>query len=282
MMNIKYIIGIVIVALLILSAGVWYASQPPNVSPLDQRLAVCGSLPNGSTQNVMETTRMFINIPKDLYPDVNLQTASQGATASYISNGGPYGNAIGAQDKSNCWSYYFEFDGTGTVDLVSKSGMGGIPDYTLHFVVSTSTNTQPKACSQIAKQCPDGSYVGPTGPNCDFVCPTPGVQNGNGTLKGTMTIGPICPVEQIGHPCNPTPQMYAAHQVFVYNSDRTKLITTLTPDAQGNFSATLPTGTYLIDVQHQSVGAVRGAPTTIHVSTGQTVTFAVNIDTGIR
>ncbi|MFM2339939.1 MAG: hypothetical protein RLZZ360_575 [Candidatus Parcubacteria bacterium] len=27
-------------------------------------------------------------------------------------------------------------------------------------------------CKQDAMQCPDGSYVGRTGPNCEFVCPT--------------------------------------------------------------------------------------------------------------
>jgi PKD repeat protein len=33
------------------------------------------------------------------------------------------------------------------------------------------TTTQPQACPQLAKKCSDGSYVGPTGPNCTFVCP---------------------------------------------------------------------------------------------------------------
>lgn len=33
---------------------------------------------------------------------------------------------------------------------------------------------QPVACTMEAKQCPDGSYVGRTGPNCEFTaCPTP-------------------------------------------------------------------------------------------------------------
>lgn len=33
-------------------------------------------------------------------------------------------------------------------------------------------NPQPIACTQEAKQCPDGSYVGRTGPNCEFAaCP---------------------------------------------------------------------------------------------------------------
>ena len=35
----------------------------------------------------------------------------------------------------------------------------------------TDTTTKPQACSQTAKECPDGSYVGPTGPNCTFLCP---------------------------------------------------------------------------------------------------------------
>lgn len=37
----------------------------------------------------------------------------------------------------------------------------------------------PVACTADAKQCPDGSYVGRTGPNCEFVCPpapTPGIE----------------------------------------------------------------------------------------------------------
>ncbi len=30
---------------------------------------------------------------------------------------------------------------------------------------------EPIACTADAKQCPDGSYVGRSGPNCEFVCP---------------------------------------------------------------------------------------------------------------
>jgi PKD repeat protein len=32
--------------------------------------------------------------------------------------------------------------------------------------------TKPQACPQTAKECPDGSHVGPTGPDCAFVCPS--------------------------------------------------------------------------------------------------------------
>lgn len=32
---------------------------------------------------------------------------------------------------------------------------------------------KPVACAMDAKLCPDGSYVGRSGPNCEFLCPTP-------------------------------------------------------------------------------------------------------------
>ncbi len=141
-------------------------------------------------------------------------------------------------------------------------------------------------CTEEAKQCPDGSSVGRTGPNCTFaICPTIAPQvKGKGTLQGTISIGPICPVDRIDQPCNPSPEMYAANQVFVYNSDRSKLIVTLTPDAQGKFSASLTSGTYIVDVKSQEsrVGSVSGVPTQILISNGKTETVTIRIDTGIR
>jgi hypothetical protein len=39
---------------------------------------------------------------------------------------------------------------------------------------SASPSAKPVACTQEAKLCPNGSYVGRTGPNCEFApCPTP-------------------------------------------------------------------------------------------------------------
>lgn len=29
------------------------------------------------------------------------------------------------------------------------------------------------ACTEEAKQCPDGSWVGRSGPHCEFICPPP-------------------------------------------------------------------------------------------------------------
>ena len=62
-------------------------------------------------------------------------------------------------------------------------------------------------CTADAMQCPDGSYVGRSGPNCEFVCPdstagTPPSGGGSGILpynsgiRGTVMAGPTCPVER--------------------------------------------------------------------------------------
>ncbi len=37
-------------------------------------------------------------------------------------------------------------------------------------LVVPSVTTAATMCTQEAKQCPDGSWVGRTGPNCEFVC----------------------------------------------------------------------------------------------------------------
>ena len=41
---------------------------------------------------------------------------------------------------------------------------------TIPPITIVAPTTQPQACSQVARECPDGNYVGPTGPDCAFVC----------------------------------------------------------------------------------------------------------------
>lgn len=114
--------------------------QPLPGSPAisdDGKVLLCGGIPNGSTQSVIDTTRLFINLPKDVYPDKenNLQfkTVSGNATSGYISNGGLPGQAYEATPE--CWSYYNEFDGNGEVDLTVKSARKDTPDYSVRFIV---------------------------------------------------------------------------------------------------------------------------------------------------
>lgn len=150
--------------------------------------------------------------------------------------------------------------------------------------LGSSHQTPIIACTTEAKICPDGSSVGRTGPNCEFAaCSASGnTSDTKGILSGTMTIGPVCPVERIDHPCTPTPEMFAANKVFVYKNNTTQLVATLTPDAVGHFSGALTPGTYTVDVGHQAVGGARGVPVQVSVSAGKTATVNIDIDTGIR
>ncbi|MDB5194850.1 MAG: hypothetical protein JWO84_34 [Parcubacteria group bacterium] len=105
-----------------------------------------------------------------------------------------------------------------------------------------------------------------------------------GTLSGTMAIGPVCPVENVNNPCKPTPEMYAAHQVAVYAANKTTLVKTLTPNAQGAFSASLPVGTYYVTMAQPQpkIGGATGVPATLVIKAGATTPLAISIDTGIR
>ena len=74
----------------------------------------------------------------------------------------------------------------------------------------------PVACTQEAKLCPNGSYVGRTGPACEFApCPgeeattsiQPPLFQINSGIEGTVTTSPTCPVETIPPTpgCEPKP-----------------------------------------------------------------------------
>ncbi len=91
---------------------------------------------NNSIQQVVGTTRMFINVPKDLYPKELFRyatTVDGQATMGWISNGGLPGEAFAGSPV--CWSTYVEFDGRGEVDLRIPSILVGVPDYFVRFIV---------------------------------------------------------------------------------------------------------------------------------------------------
>lgn len=124
-------------------AGKPLAPLPSSGTPSDDgRILICGGIPNGSTQNVVETTRLFINLPKEVYPNKahNLQfkTVSGNATAGWVSNAGPYGEGFGSEGNPSCWSYYYEFDGTGEVDAAAKAATTLASDYVVRFIVNPS------------------------------------------------------------------------------------------------------------------------------------------------
>ncbi len=114
--------------------------------------------------------------------------------------------------------------------------------------------------------------------------PVENVTHDSGILSGTMTIGPICPVENIDNPCRPTAEMFAANKINVYIADRITLFTTITPNSDGKFSITLPAGDYHLSMANQAsrVGGVSGLPDMITIQKDTTTTITIQVDTGIR
>ncbi len=110
----------------------------PVLTEADVALEACDAIPNGAVFEVVDTTRLFINLPKECHPDRdrNLQfTTLQGnATAGWVSNASPFGEAFGTP-SSQCWSYYFQFNGSGQLELRAE-GTAAAPEYKVKFVLA--------------------------------------------------------------------------------------------------------------------------------------------------
>lgn len=167
----------------------------------------------------------------------------------------------------------------------------------------TATPAQaPVACTTEAKLCPDGSAVGRTGPNCEFAaCPvsassTPtstatstsgGGGGGNfakytSGIKGTVLAGPTCPVER--NPPDPAcaDKPLAITVSFSRKSDPLRVVATVLSNKQGEFTASLPPGVYMVEAGTSGTMLPRCTPAEATVgATGYTV-VAISCDTGIR
>jgi hypothetical protein len=229
-------------------------------SELKQRLLACGSIPNGSSLKVVQTTRLFINLPRDYYPNIKLIETSCGAIVTSISNGGAYGHAIGTQGKPNCWSYYLDFELTphnkahsGTVNIGSKSAYKAVSNYLIHFNVVASP--------------PDATKLAP----------------GNGSVRGLVLLGPVYPVEH--NPpdpaCSPRPFKTSINIWSTLTGSTYKPVVT---DASGIFKLSLASGSYGLKVSPSANGSPypRCDELAIVVVARRSQNVTVNCDTGIR
>jgi hypothetical protein len=107
-----------------------------------------------------------------------------------------------------------------------------------------------------------------------------------GTLAGTISVGPFCPVEVEGEECPTPPGTYESIRVLVFvgPSPSGRLVADARPDAEGRFALTLPAGTYRVTLEH-SIGIPSGGSPPFQdarVEAGATTSLAFEIDTGIR
>lgn len=101
-----------------------------------------------------------------------------------------------------------------------------------------------------------------------------------GFVKGTVTVGPLCPVERVGKPCPVPPETYTSRNVLVYEVDQTTIKTKRALSATGSYSISLAPGTYWVQIDPAGIG--EGEKKQVSVTSGNTVTTDFDIDTGIR
>ncbi len=152
------------------------------------------------------------------------------------------------------------------------------------------------ACTAEAKLCPDGSAVGRTGPNCEFArCPEEkieknisdmGTTGGNemnaGIIQGSVSIGPICPVERIDMPCKTPPSAYTARTLVIYRADGKTVVAFASINSDGTYSFKLAPGNYILDMKRAGIDFSKNLPRPFTLSVGQIVEADIFIDTGIR
>lgn len=135
------------------------------------------------------------------------------------------------------------------------------------------------ACTMEAKQCPDGSYVGRTGPSCEFTaCPHENTDTSSAfTVNGSVLVGPTCPVER--NP--PDPQCankpYTGVLVLTNTATGKQYTPTTTPD--GTFTISLTRGVY--DVGTQGGSPFPRCSGKIEI-TGPSAHIPIVCDSGIR
>lgn len=102
---------------------------------------------------------------------------------------------------------------------------------------------------------------------------------GLGTLTGSVTLSPICPVERIPPDPNCAPKPYAT-KIEALDSNN-KIIKTTQSQSDGSFTFTLPAGDYTIQAAGASVYP-RCSPVTVTIKPAVTVQADISCDTGIR
>jgi Carboxypeptidase regulatory-like domain len=111
------------------------------------------------------------------------------------------------------------------------------------------------------------------------VLPLSVAMQSTGILAGTLTKGPLSPVERPGTP--PSSGVAGAQIDIATNGG--KLLTSVETDSSGTFSVNLPVGTYKVTMP-SLCGAMftKDLPATVTIAAGRQTRLDIHLDTGIR
>ena len=104
-----------------------------------------------------------------------------------------------------------------------------------------------------------------------------------GTLEGHVTIGPLVPVVRVGESePTPAPEVYEAREMVVFEEDGKTEYIRVEIDANGNYSANLPVGIYVVDINRIGIDSAADLPKKIEIIEQTVTRLDIDIDTGIR
>jgi hypothetical protein len=134
------------------------------------------------------------------------------------------------------------------------------------------------ACTMDAMQCPDGSYIGRTGPNCEFVCPEVKGASDEKTIIGSVLVGPTCAVVSDENVNACADKAYEG-RITLTNADN-QTAYDISTDETGMFRSLLPPGTYSISREGESDPLPLCSGTTVVTPTTRAIT--IMCESGIR
>lgn len=100
-----------------------------------------------------------------------------------------------------------------------------------------------------------------------------------GTVRGSVLLGPTCPVETLTDPCSDLPLGDVRIRVFGPAGD---VVATARSDADGAFTLRLAPGDYTVEAVIEDDPARSTSPVEVTVAEGQQVEVTVPVDSGIR
>lgn len=106
-----------------------------------------------------------------------------------------------------------------------------------------------------------------------------------GYLEGTVSVGPLTPVERVGVPTpTPAPGVFTSRGLQIYASDGKTPVTSLRFNPDGTYRIALPPGTYVVALLGAGIGAgfSHELPRKVDILSGETTHLDISIDTGIR
>lgn len=106
------------------------------------------------------------------------------------------------------------------------------------------------------------------------------VSQSKGRVTGTVTVGPICPVERVDEPCVIPPETYTSRNVVVYGPTEFIKISETPLRSDGTYTLSLAPGNYWLQIAPAGIGPGKKKP--IVIEANKTVTLDFDIDSGIR